>query len=83
MAGRLEGEFGSVRCRGSDGTTSEPWLVMLIEKQTDPAVLRKLEEVLNGPTDSGQAHRDQQHQDAIPEPAKKPGFCRAFRQPTY
>ena len=55
MAGRLEGEFGSVGVEVQAAPPGQAWSVMIIEKQTNPAVLHKLEEALDAPTNVGPA----------------------------
>lgn len=53
LAGRLEGEFGSVGVEFQAAQPGEPWTAFIIEKQTNPAVLEKLNAALDGkPGDS-------------------------------
>lgn len=53
LLGRLEGDFGSVGVEFRAAPAGEPWTVLLIEKQTNPAVIDKLNSALdaNSPDD--------------------------------
>jgi hypothetical protein len=55
MAGRLEGAFGSVGVEFQVAPPGEPWTIIVIDKQTNPAVLRNLDESLDAPAASGAA----------------------------
>ncbi len=47
LAGRLEGDFGSVGVEFQAAPPGEPWTVLIIEKQTNPAVIVKLHSALD------------------------------------
>lgn len=47
LAGRLEGEFGSVGVKFQAAPPGEPWTVLIIENQTNPAVIKKLNSALD------------------------------------
>jgi hypothetical protein len=55
MAGRLEGAFGSVGVEFQVAPPGEPWTVIVIGKQTNPAVLQKLDEALDAEAATGAA----------------------------
>jgi len=47
LPGRLEGEFGNVGIEFKAAPPGEPWTVLIIEKQTNPMVLAKLNAALD------------------------------------
>ena len=55
IAGRMEFEFGSVGVELQAAPPGEPWTVLVIEKQTNPTVLERLNDSIDAPADGGLA----------------------------
>jgi hypothetical protein len=56
LAGRLEGDFGSVGVEFQAAPPGEPWTVLIIERQTNPSVLKNLNAALDAEVGGNAAH---------------------------